>query len=106
MVDIVYDIDCFVSKHSELSLRYLGCYSADNFPFIQRNKFAIVNIQPSCFFGEHWLLIADSNGQLVFNDSFKRDLHEIFPSIFKRLQKLYKKNTSINLSKFVPCSIS
>ena len=88
------DIDRFVSIHSELSLRYLGFYSADNFPFIQRNKIVIVNNQPSCFFGEHWLLIADNNGQLLFYDSFKRDLHEVFPSIFKRLQKLYK-NTSI-----------
>ena len=96
------DIDRFVSIHSELSLRYLGCYSADNFPFIHRNKFVIVNNQPSCFFGEHWLLIADSNGQLLFYDSFKRDLHEVFPSIFKRLQKLYKKNTSIKFVEMRP----
>ena len=77
MVDNL-QITLLVNKDPVLKFKYLGCFSRDTFIPPKSGQFVIVNTLPAESSGEHWLLIASKNKNILLYDSFGRDFETFF----------------------------
>ena len=94
-------ITLLVNKDPVLKFKYLGCFSRDTFIPPKSGQFVIVNTLPAESSGEHWLLIASKNKNILLYDSFGRDFETFFPQIFSKIEK-HAIHTGQCLYQYVP----
>ena len=74
-----------IGRIPELKYRYMGSFAANQIDNVSHNCFAIVNTQKSHQLGEHWILVADINGQKYYADSLGNPIKK-----YKNLRKFQK----------------
>lgn len=66
-----------IVKIPVLKFKYLGSFAADQVPWpLPKNKFIIVNTEPSSETGQHWVLLANKDGKIYYGDSLGQPLHD------------------------------
>lgn len=78
-----YDNDLEKTGKKLFGSLFVGIFSSDEIPDINKNEMLIANLDKHNEAGSHWVgIIKDKNDIIWVYDSFGRNLHKILPSIY------------------------
>ena len=93
------DINDLIQRCLLLKHKFLGVFSANNFPQkLKTNSFLIVNAES---FGTHWLLLCQKKDQLIFADPLGQSISS-YKDVYQRIISVEEKAKIYQLLKDQP----